>query len=223
MDKRKKEKPAKQKGGEEFEIGGGSCLICEYVIANSGEQMVKQFFGEVCQALSRCYGVRCHKICRLFEMDYIRLRQSFNPTAANVIREMDEQMILLGDDREDAILFNARSQAQILEIDSPYNAHWTRVNLGLGKSHKIKPEELAANFFKHEAPLDFPERWKVMSKEIRYKDDNRHYAWEKFHEKREGAIPTLKELFWTYRFGRAIEYFGRQHPDLFRAGHLVTA
>lgn len=209
MEKRKKE--------GEYVIGSNGCLVCEYVIATSGEHMVKQFFGDSCEIFRNRYGAKCHNVCRMFKQDYVRLRSSFNSIAAGSIMEMDEQMILLGEDKADAIIFNARMQAQILEIDSPYNAHWTRVNLGLGKHHKIKAEELSENFFKHEAPLDFPVRWGKMLEEIRA-DLNVHYAREKF----ETPNPCLKELFWTYRFGRAIEYFGKNHPNLFRAGHAVT-
>jgi hypothetical protein len=216
----------KQKGSD-FIIGNNSqnrsnehiiSLPCEAIANGSGEIMVKQFFGNVCQKLSNHYGPKCHKICRMFKQDYNRLHNSFNAIASEAIKEMDEHLVLLEDHQEAAIIFNARNQAQILEIDSQYNAHWTRKNLGLGKHHKLRSEELAINFFKHEAPIDFPIRWKKMLEEIRYKSDNAHYAKEKF----ETDHPSLKELFWTYRFGRAIEFFGINHQNLFRAGHLVS-
>ena len=221
-----------QKKEASFMVGSNSrhppnnhvmALPCELVADGSGEEMVKQFFGPVCQALRNCYGsCRCHKICRMFENDYRQIYNHFNPIAAKSIKQMDEQLILLDDSQWEDIVFNARNQAQILEIDSQYNAYWTRKNFLFSKHHKITVEDLVMNFFKHEAPLDFPIRWKRMLDEICHKDDNRHYAWEKFHDSQPGANPNLKELFWTYRFGRAIELFGIQHRDLFRAGHLVN-
>lgn len=193
-------------------------LPCEAIAAASGEEMVKQFFGPVCQSLMKRYGKRCHKICRLFESDYRRLCLSYNPGAEQAIRAMDEQLIVIKDSDVSAIMMNIRNQAQIMEIDSQYNVHWTRVNMKFGKHHKVTPGELAENFFKYEAPKDFPVRWKKMLEEMRA-NENRYYAWEKFHDREPGTDPEMKELFWTYRFGRAIELFGKNHPKLFRAGH----
>lgn len=213
----------------------GRCLICETIIAQQGEYMVQQFFGPVCQALRSFYGQRCHEICRLFESDYERLALSYNPETANEIRKSDEAIIILDYKKRNKIFVNdnitndadnaalisfkiqneARAQAQLTEIEGQYNTHWTRVNLGFGKHHRLTREQKFLNFSKHQAPIDFPVRWNRMLYEI-HDSNNSHYAWEKFCGYNPEIEPDFKELFWTYRMGRAIEYFGRQHPGLFK-------
>lgn len=201
----------------DFRIGGGQPTLspppCEFMTGETGERLVKEHFGQECQLRRERYGRYCHEICRIFKKDYDLIKIILGPERSEDFKRMDEELMLKWDDRA-LTMKSFYNQAEIFEVYGSYNRQQTRLNLGLGHGHKLKDDELWGNFDKWEAPKDFPFRWRVMVSEIDA-DENRYYAWQKFCNSQNGLEPSLNELFWTYRMGRAFEYFGRNHPDKF--------
>lgn len=180
----------------------GITLVCEEIIGVDFDLL--QYFGLGCQKMRQKYGCNCHKVCRFLEASYRRIAKSDSPEIACKIKIMDDALITLND--YDKILQNIRAQAQILEIGSEFNAHNARLNFQIRKHRPIGSEVLAINFITHHGNDHFRDHWNVMFSEI-HSDLNRYYTWETFDHEGNDII----ELFWQYRGGRAIEYFGIHH------------
>jgi hypothetical protein len=142
-------------------------LICDQVKGSCGETVMRETFEEFCTPMRRRYNSRCHKVCRMLESDYTRIRASYSQEASKAVKEMDYNMIKLwySENAEDPWLV-LKNMAQILEIHSPYNRHWTRVNLKYGPHHVLKDHELENNYFKYDSNSFFRKRFRLPRKEV---------------------------------------------------------